>query len=78
MAAQAPATAHTVRTEYPASTAVPVAKATTARISIDMAYSDEKTRPRNLSSVMRCSNVVDDDHPDEPPAWASITQAAAT
>lgn len=73
-----PAPNTSIRGDTPASSTRPATKLTQASTNIVSPSSAAKTRPRNLSSVFSCSNVVEKTHTPDVPEWATIINNAAT
>src|SRR5581483_10261259 len=73
----APAPMHSRNGGKPASSNRPTTNAPTAMVNIASAWSAEKTRPRNRSSVLSCNRVVENTHTIEPPQCASTIHAHA-
>jgi len=72
-----PVTVETVRAEKPASKTRPAKYAVTANDKLPSPRSAANTLPRKRSSEFNCSNVVEKTQTVDPPACASIAQAAA-
>src|SRR3982075_3088351 len=72
-----PATLATCRAAKPQSTKRPARYAPAAIVNKERPRSAANTRPRNLSSLCICNNVVENTHTIELPKCASITHKQA-